>query len=88
MSCEHYKFRVNGNVIRLTDEAGATVVGYTVDFTVHCDQCGLPFRFRGQQYGSSPDHPALSADGLELRAPIEPALAPEILGHPVRFGRA
>lgn len=85
--CAHEYFRTQGNVTRLTDSAGV-VTGYTVDFTVRCDVCLMPFRFRGDQYGSSPHHPALSADGLELRAPIEPEHTKEILGRPLQAGTA
>ena len=87
MICQHEEFQVRSNVTRLTDDAGI-VTGYTCDFMVHCIQCELPFRFRGDRYGSSPHHPALSADGLELRTPIEPQHTKEILGRPLRSGTA
>lgn len=88
MTCQHEKFAVQGTVVRLTEGENGPVTGYTVDFTVRCDVCHMPFRFRGDQYGSSPHHPCLSADGLELRAPIEPEIVKEILGHPLRSGTA
>ena len=85
--CQHEQFRSKANVHRLTD-GGTVVTGYSVSFHVECEQCGLPFRFRGSHYGSSYHEPMLSADGLELRAPIEPAHVTEILGHPLVAGRA
>jgi hypothetical protein len=86
--CEHDNFSANVKVIRLTETEGGPVTGYTTDISVKCNSCGIPFRFRGRQYGSSPDEPALSADGLELRAPIEPQYVKEICGMPVVSGNA
>lgn len=85
--CQHEDFTVRADVMRLTDEAGKVVIGFTMDITVRCTQCDLPFRFRGNQFGSSPDQPMLSANAQELRAPIEPAYTEEILGRPLQSGR-
>lgn len=84
--CEHMNFQATVNVGRLTDVDGGPITRYTTDITVHCGDCGLPFRFTGLSFGSSFAEPRLSADGLELRAPIEPAYVREILGHPLVAG--
>lgn len=86
--CDHPNFVASCRVGRLTDTDGGPVTSYQVDVKVTCDKCGLPFRFRGDRYGSSPHHPTLSADGIELRAPIEPAHTTELLGMPLEAGRA
>lgn len=86
--CAHERFIAQVSVIRLTDTDDGPVTGYTSHIHVKCEQCSLPFRFRGTDYGSSPFKPMLSADGLELRAPLEPAHATEILGMPIVSGKA
>ena len=86
--CEHEQFKSKVVVHRLTEGEGGPVTGYTADIHIECAQCGVAFRFRGSQYGSSYHEPRLSADGLELRAPIEPAHVTEILGRPLVAGRA
>lgn len=86
--CSHEKFMLKGNVSRLTDNDSGPVIGYAIDVSVKCIQCGLPFRFKGFPYGYSRDEPRLSADSLELRAPLEPAYTTEILGDPVQKGTA
>jgi hypothetical protein len=85
-NCEHDRFKSLVRVSRLTDTEGGSVTGYIADICIECLECGLPFRFLGSQYGSSPHQPMLSADGLELRAPIEPAHVTEILGRPLVAG--
>jgi len=86
--CEHEHFKSMVRVGRLTDRDGGPVTGYTSEIHIECAECGLPFRFIGKQFGSSPFEPMLSADGLELRAPIEPAHVIEICGQPLRAGTA
>lgn len=88
MPCQHQNFEASCRVGRLTDVDSGPVTGYAMAIHVKCRDCGLPFRFRGSQYGSSPHEPRLSADGLEMRAPIEPAHTVELLGHPLVSGRA
>lgn len=43
---------------------------------IHCAECGAPYRFVGPSSiaGVSMSEPVTSPDGLELRAPIVPAL--------------
>lgn len=73
--CEHESFTSHAVVTRLTetgDLADTTVTGYTLDLRVTCDGCGEPFVFLGLAPGMSFTHPMVSADGTELRAPIQP----------------
>jgi hypothetical protein len=86
--CPHMNFRSLVRVGRLTDRDDGPVTGYTADIHIECADCKLPFRFRGLAAGYSPAEPKLSADGLELRAPIEPAYTVEILGMPLVSGTA
>ena len=88
LKCEHASFLINGRVGRLSKDEGGPITGYTVDVTVKCTDCDLPFRFIGGKPGSSPFEPRVSADALELRAPLEPAIITEILGHPLMAGTA
>ena len=70
--CRHESFSVKARVGRLTDTDGGPVTGYTADIKVECDECHLPFHWVGVPLGLSPNRPMVSADGLELRAPIAP----------------
>lgn len=67
-SCEHEGFAANVAVTRIEDRPDC----YQADVRIECTQCGEPFRFLGLPHGLSFTAPMLSADGLELRAPIEP----------------
>jgi hypothetical protein len=69
--CEHMNFKANVRVGRLTD--GGMVTGYCADVTIQCADCGLPFRFIGLDAGNHHAEPRVSVDGIELRAPLEPA---------------
>ncbi len=86
--CEHLNFRCEAKVFRLTDGDDGPVTGYSADIRIKCAGCGLPFRFRGLAAGSHHAEPRVSANALELRAPIEPAYVTEIMGHPLVSGRA
>lgn len=86
--CAHDSFKSVVRVGRLSDVEGGPITGYTADVKIECAECGLAFRFRGSRYGSSPHEPMLSADGLELRAPIEPAHVTEICGQSLVAGTA
>jgi hypothetical protein len=86
--CKHFNFKANVNVARLTDGDDGPVTGFSADICIECYDCKLRFRFRGKDYGYSPDVPRLSADGLTLRAPIEPAYTTEICGLPLESGTA
>ncbi len=86
--CEHMNFVSQANVFRLSEIEGGPITGFTLDVTVKCTDCGLPFRFKGLPFGSHPHEPRLSADSEVLRAPIEPAYTTEVLGMPIQSGRA
>lgn len=88
MSCEHLNFEASVRVGRLTETEGGPVTGYTADVGIVCADCRLPFRFVGLPAGLLRDAPTVSADALELRAPLEPAYVAEILGVPLVSGRA
>jgi hypothetical protein len=72
MTCEHFNFQVKAEVNRLTREEGGPVIGYGCDVTVHCRDCGLPFRWLGLPSGVSKGQPTTSIDGLEMRGLIAP----------------
>lgn len=88
MTCQHLKFSSRVGVFRLSDKDGGPITGYTAEVKIKCDDCGLAFRFMGLPAGSHYAEPRVSADGLELRAPIEPAHVTEICGHPLVSGNA
>lgn len=87
-SCPHMNFAASVQVGRLTEDDEVTVKAYVADIRVKCADCDQLFRFRHNAFGSSPDFATVSVDSEEMRAPIEPAYVPEILGQPVRSGRA
>lgn len=87
-TCPHANFLASVTVIRLTDHDDGPVTGYTTRIRIHCADCGLPFRFLGAVPGAHPAAPRVSADGQELRAPLEPAYVTEILGVPLQSGTA
>lgn len=80
--CQHEHFAAHVGVGRLTKGQGGPVTSFTADITIRCAQCGARMRFLGVPHGSSYDVPTCSADGTELRAPIEVELVPEVLGVP------
>lgn len=87
-TCKHEHFTASVNVGRLSHKDNGPIKGYTAEVQIKCAQCGLPFRFVGLECGSSQVAPKVSANAQELRAPIEPAYAQEILGIPLVAGNA
>lgn len=83
-SCPHMNFAASVQVGRLTEADERTVVGYTADIRVKCADCNQLFRFRHNAYGSSPDMATVSVDNEEMRAPIEPAYTPRLMGKEMR----
>lgn len=69
--CEHRQFQAAVQVARLTDERG-NLKRFSADVTIRCSECGTRFQFQGMPAGFHPDHPCVSADGLEARMPIAP----------------
>ncbi|MGV4855812.1 hypothetical protein [Acetobacter senegalensis] len=86
--CAHERFDVNVGMARLTKGENGPVTGYVTHVRIKCAECGLPFRFIGLRYDRCHSEPQVSPDATELRAPIEPAYAPEILGVPMVGGLA
>lgn len=76
ITCAHKNFSVNADINRFEDTGG-----FAADITIHCVECGLPFRFIGLEAGLRPDMPMVSVDGLELRAPIEPETEKRFASH-------
>jgi hypothetical protein len=73
VTCEHNNFAAQVGVGRLSKVEDGPITGYTAEVTVKCADCGLPFRFIGLAAGNHFAEPRVSVDGLELRAPLEPA---------------
>lgn len=71
--CDHPEFVAHVAVGRLSDDDGGPIAGYSAAVKVECAKCGLKFRFIGLAAGNHYAEPRVSVDGLELRAPIEPA---------------
>lgn len=71
--CPHLNFRAEVNVGRLSDGDAGPITGYVADIQVKCSDCDLKFRFIGIPAGAHFAEPRVSIDGLELRAPLEPA---------------
>lgn len=75
-ACPHENFAAAVEVNRITaSDADPTVIGYTADITVSCDDCGEPFRWTGLQAGVSPGRPMCSVDETVMSAPLRPASA-------------
>ena len=73
MACQHENFQCDCQIGRLLHKDGGAVTGYTADIKVKCVDCGVSFRFVGLPAGNHHSEPRVSVDGIELRAPIEPA---------------
>lgn len=74
-NCQHERFVARVDVGRLAEVEveGGPITGYSAEIQVKCDACGLAFRFIGVPAGNHYAEPRVSSDGLELRAPLEPA---------------
>jgi hypothetical protein len=53
----------------------STPKAYIVEITIRCGDCREPFRWSGLEAGLSYDHPMVSVDETELRAPVRPSSA-------------
>ena len=73
MPCEHNNFQCNCEVARLSHTEGGPIMDYTSTISISCADCGMKFRFIGLPAGSHYTKPTVSVDGIELRAPMEPA---------------
>lgn len=73
MNCKHQTFKADCKVFRRTDGDDGPVIGYSMDVTVKCVDCGEVFEFIGPPAGASFKFPTVSADLCTLRIPIQPA---------------
>lgn len=72
VTCRHEAFATTAKITRVTDHDGGEVKNFALELTVQCDQCGIPFVFKGLQAGMAFSSPRVSALGEEARLPIEP----------------
>jgi hypothetical protein len=84
-ACPHPDFIATVEVGRIAaDDEHASdddpAQAFTADVRVHCASCDEPFRWTGLEVGMSFDHPMVSIDGLELRAPLRPASSDDDFG--------
>lgn len=77
--CKHEAFATHAAVQFLED-----VGQWFVDFSITCQQCGIPFHFITPDYGLRRDRPAASPTAVELRCPIAPGEG-VIPAGPMRF---
>lgn len=71
-ACLHLDFEANVVVNRIAED-GQVPTAYVADITVCCAVCREPFRWTGLIAGLSYNHPMVSVDETELRAPLRPA---------------
>jgi hypothetical protein len=64
-------FRVNADVARLTDQAGA-ITGFSVELRIECAECSTKFQFLGLEPGVDTQGARVSIDGLEARLAVSP----------------
>lgn len=89
MACAHERFMCFSMVNHIVGREGGPVLAYAADIQIRCADCDMPMRFVGLPFGVSQSQPTVSADGTELRVPMELATVPEMLGVPVGpVGRA
>ena len=69
--CKHMNFKVENIVNRLTDDNGE-VTDFHMDVNVQCDDCDMPFRFKGLPPGLSGEKPSTCIVGQQGRFPLEP----------------
>ena len=75
--CPHLAFAATVNVNRIGTEetADGSPRAYVAEVSVKCEDCGELFRWSGCRAGLSYDHPMVSPDETELRAPLRPGSA-------------
>lgn len=73
--CNHYNFKSNVAVFRLSDSGftNAVPTGFSAEVRISCVDCGKEFEFLGLSAGSSPKSPTVSFDLKEARLPIQPS---------------
>lgn len=68
--CDHPQLESGVTCYRLTDGDQGDPHAFVADLRVRCAECGEPFGFKGLPMGVMASMPTLSADALELRAPL------------------
>lgn len=71
-SCDHTHFHQHSDFQFLADKKILML-----NLTLHCKDCGMPFKFVGVPAGISLSRATTSFGGNELRVPVEPA--PEMI---------
>ncbi len=75
--CKHLNFIAKNVVARLMDDDDPEkTIGYSMNVSVKCADCGLPFEFVGMPGGYSPRQPMVNLDATEARIPICPSSDP------------
>lgn len=69
-NCRHDKFSVSANVVKVSDTEGGPS-DIMAEIRIKCDECNMPFKFKGLGVGLSYLSPKTDLTGEELRAPIE-----------------
>jgi hypothetical protein len=70
--CLHENFRADVEVVRLTDEEGGAVTGYSASIRITCADCRHPMVFLGLPMGYSSEGAHVSIDGQEARLGLVP----------------
>lgn len=71
MTCVHKDFNAFVEVRPIAQNEGDQKPAYyAVEVRISCRVCGKPLEWAGLPVGLSPYRPAVSLDGLELRAPM------------------
>lgn len=72
-NCPHLSFKSQVNVFRLTESDESDIVtGYKAEIEIWCNDCKMPFAFKGLPGGVNPDSPTVCAESLTARMPITP----------------
>lgn len=70
--CDHMNFMANVEVARLEPSKIGGTMRFSADVTIHCTECGVPFRFIGLPAGVDLNGAATSVNGEEARLAIAP----------------
>lgn len=70
--CDHNNFAAEVAVARLTSTDGGPVTSYLAEIRIRCEQCGIPFEFRGLETGLNLQGAAMSIDAQEANLAIIP----------------
>lgn len=73
-TCEHTSLRATVTVVKYAEYQVDGADRRMAEAVIRCEDCGVPFRWRGVGGGLHPNAPCVGVAAVELRAPIEPAL--------------